>query len=118
MEKLIEVLNQILEIAGLGEKKQEFMGQFLESVGAETAIDLVDGLPTERQERVKAELFKEGIKPEEAAEALQHNFGQEEVMAKFEEKLKAAVVDYVKTIGPELSEEQKNKMVEILAGVQ
>jgi hypothetical protein len=101
-------LERILTIVGYQNDKSKFINKFIELCIQEALSEYISLLNEERQKQIQTILL--GQDPDKLREQLLPYIKAEEYQKLLKENTKKFLTDYLQTITPSLSEEQKTEM--------
>lgn len=107
-----EVLREVLAIINYQDDKEKFINDFLEIAGANGLDSLIKSLPQDQQTTLQ------NADEEGTISILKSNFTQEQLKQALTEALEKTTEDYIETVEPTLSEEQKQKLQELASSLQ
>ncbi len=110
MQEFKKYFTQILDAIDFTEDKEEFANEFLKIVFAQAINNLISSLPLERQTDISERIKKVGSNQEESAKMMSEFFSQEQIKDALTESMKQEITNYLETIAPTLSEEQKQRL--------
>lgn len=104
-----DIFLQVLNIIGYSDNKEEFASKFFQLCEQQTIINLIKSLPQDKQTALQAELSKQ-TNPQLNNLLLKKYFSNEQVASSLEQATKQTFENYLQTIIPTLSGEQKVKL--------
>jgi len=113
-EDFKNILIKILETINYSEDKDEFVAEFLKNIQLESLLDLINTLPSNKQEDIKNQLSKSSDNQKKVAEILEIYFLQDQIQQSLENVSKNAVIKYIQTISQTLSDSQRANLIEVL----
>lgn len=106
-------LLKILDAIDYADDREAFVKEFTEVVNMQAVEILISSLPQDQQDSLKTELTANEDNPEKISEILKSRFSEEQVQKSLEETTKTAVEDWMKAINPTLSDEQRQKLLDL-----
>ncbi len=104
-----EIILKVLEIIGYSNDKEKFTAGFLQSIDAQSLLNLINSLPSDKQEEARQKLA--GVQdPKAAGELLKPYFSKEQIISSLQNSAKNMMTEYIKAIENTLSEEQKTNL--------
>lgn len=107
------IVVRILDIIGYSEDKEKFAGEFLQTMSAQTLLDLFNSLPQDKKDQVKEQMTNTGNNPQAIQDILKTYFSESQIQDGLQNASKNAVAEYIKTIDPTLSETQRDNLVNL-----
>lgn len=104
-----DVLLKILEIIEYTEDKDNFTDAFLKNIYLQSVSDLASNFTQDKELEVKSKLSQVDS-PERLEEILRTHFTGEEINEALKTSSYNAIQEYIKTIDPTLSNEQKQSL--------
>ena len=111
------ILLRILEIIGYSEDKEKFATEFLQNVSSQALLDLFNTLPDDRKGQLQEQIKSAESSPQVLEETLRSHFTQSQIQDALRNASKNAIVEYIKTIDPTLSETQRTNIVNFAKGL-
>jgi hypothetical protein len=111
-----EILLNVLTIIDYKDDKETFANQFLQLCMQRALVDIVEALPQDQQKTIQEEVTPDK-KPEEVQQILQRYFSQEQYLQQLQLSTQALFQDYIQTITPTLSDDQKQKLQQYLTSI-
>lgn len=105
-----QILLRILEIIGYSEDKDKFATEFLQNVSLQALLDLFNTLPQDKKDQIQQQMTSANNDASKIQQVLNQFFTQDQLAQAIENSSKNAVTEYIKTIEPTLSEEQKQNL--------
>jgi predicted solute-binding protein len=113
-----DILLKILEAIDYRDNREAFADEFIQNTHLLALVNLVKSLPDEKQTEVKQQLSESQDNPEKISAILNEYFSQEELPKALENAAKDAVIRYIQTITPTLSQNQKEKLFHVMEEVR
>ena len=104
------ILLRILDIIGYSEDKEKFATEFLQNVSMQSLLDLINSLPSDKQEEIKQKTSVLQNDPKAAQDLFNNYFTKQQIERALQNASKNAVTEYIKAIASTLSEEQKTNL--------
>lgn len=104
---------KILEAIDYSDDKEDFVNKFIEIINIQTIESLAISLPLDQQNSLKNELTANKNNPEKVGEILKSRFSDEQTQKSLEEVSKNAVSEWMQAVSPTLSEEQRQKLLDL-----
>lgn len=117
VQQVNNIIQTTLDIIGYAEDKDEFVKKFIEGCDKKTIADQVSSLPPEKQEELKQELSKSQSQ-EDIKGILAKYFSEEQYSQSLEKVTKSSFQEYIDSVMPALTEEQKKKLDSYLSSLQ
>ncbi len=108
-----DILLNILEAIDYTDDKEAFIKEFIELTQIQAVNDLVNALPPEQKEAVKAELAANKDNPQKASDVLKSRFTDEQMQEALEKSSGYAMLEWMNAINPTLSDEQRQKLINL-----
>ena len=105
-----QILLRILEIIGYSEDKDKFATEFLQNVSFQALLDLFNTLPQDKKDQIQQQITNANNDISKVQQALSQFFTEDQISKSIENSSKNAVEEYIKTIEPTLSQEQKQNL--------
>ena len=110
---LKDTILKILEAVEYADDKEAFVKEFEELVNIQAVESLINSLPQDQKEALKIEGSANKDNSEKVSEILKSRFNEEQMQKSLEETTKSAVMEWMKTIEPTLSDQQKQNLVKL-----
>lgn len=116
MNDLKASLQNFLETIEYPDNKEEFINKLISTMYLETLDELLNTLPQDKREALKQQ-FTSVSTPEAMQEIVNNNFDQKTFEEALKRNSRKIFTEYVDTISPTLSEEQRVKLQAYLSSV-
>jgi hypothetical protein len=114
MMDLKTILLDILTAIGYNEDKEVFIEKFIKNIELQSFMDLMQGLPQNKQEELEGQLATVSNDPKKILQTSKGYFSEEQLQQTLQNVTKDAVSNYITAISDTLSDGQRENLTQIL----
>ena len=108
-----EILLKILEIIEFSKDKEKFVTELLQIIFIQSLADLIQSQNPIDQTKIKAEIASNVSNPDTVAIIMRKYFSKEKIDQALENSAKNVMTEYLTTINPALSDDQRSKITKM-----
>lgn len=111
------ILQQILTAIDYKGDTNKFIFEYLRNIYLETMFSLIKTLPQDQQDKIAAEIQTNANDADKIQSILNTKFSNEQIQKILEEISKKTTVQFIESINDSLSQDQKQKLQQILLSI-
>jgi spermidine/putrescine-binding protein len=106
---------KILDTIGYADDRENFSDEFIKNTNLQSLSNLIQTLPSDKQDEVKQKLTENSNNPEVVTSILTKYFSQPEIQQSLQKAAQDMMSDYLQSINNSLSIEQKDNLTKVFA---